>query len=826
MAKRIFLALLSVILCLPGGGWVHANSDSKGPVLESYTIPDKAAAGDTVPITAKVTDESGVSKVIAYLQGHTTQVIDMNYNIDTGLWNAKYKVKLNDHEGSWSLKLELHDTAGNITTTGVLAEIQISNPRNGDWNRPEIQSVTFNPDPVIVEDPFTIHIKAVDESGVESITAQISDGGTIIPNMIDFTYDSTTDEWIGTFTFPPLTRLTKKGLDIEVRDTVGNIKTHYVEFKPISKFEDNKPPEKPIVDEVKEGDTFVTGQSEPGADIRVYIVYSYGNFQLGFARAGVDGRFAVPVNSLSTGMPLAIEATDLSGYISEVTFVTVKDVTPPPKPIVHEVTDRDIKVTGTAEPWSTIEVKNADQLIGTGTADASGNFSVYTDWIKAGTEVRVTAIDKAGNRSEPTTVVVKDVTPPKEPLVYTVTDKSTEVIGSTESHATIEVKANDTLLGTTVADQNGRFSIPIPLQKAGTELRVTATDQAGNISYAAWVKVQDTTPPEKPRVNQVTDQDTVVTGEAEPGSTVSVSGSNLEKSTIAGADGRFSVDIPLREAGTSITVIVWDQSGNRSPAVSVTVADVTPPEKPVVNEVKDTDTTVTGLVEAYSTVVVKANYTVIGSVTAYYTKDGKISPFTVIIPAQKAGTVLTITTTDRSGNVSPTATVTVVKTRPSGWVEENGQKYYYDPVTFERKTGWYRLGRDWYYFHKTTGAMATGWMYDGTAWYYLNSDGAMQTGWLKSGSTWYYLNGSGAMKTGWLKSGSTWYYLNSSGAMATGWQMVGRTWYYFNSGGAMQTGWLKSGGAWYYLNSSGAMVTGWASISGKWYYFKGNGALQ
>lgn len=179
----------------------------------------------------------------------------------------------------------------------------------------------------------------------------------------------------------------------------------------------------------------------------------------------------------------------------------------------------------------------------------------------------------------------------------------------------------------------------------------------------------------------------------------------------------------------------------------------------------------------------------------------------------------------------------------TGWVEEDGNKYYYDEpgvlhtgwLTLEKDkyyfdengvmlTGWQLVDGNWYYLD-SEGVMQTGWLKIGN-WYYLDDNGVMQTGWIKVDGVWYYLRESGAMHTGWLQSGSTWYYLLPSGAMATGWQQIGVTWYYFSGSGAMFTGWFQSGNTWYYLQSSGAMKTGWLLSGGNWYYLLSSGAMK
>jgi subtilisin family serine protease len=244
------------------------------------------------------------------------------------------------------------------------------------------------------------------------------------------------------------------------------------------------------------------------------------------------------------------------------------------------------------------------------------------------------------------------------------------------------------------------------------------------------------------------------------------------------------------------------QTGKMVNAWKALTIDFTAPVKPVVNEVNDEDTVVTGQAEAGSTVDVKVNGTLIGSGTAAAV-DGR---FAVEIPSQEAGTELRITAMDKVGNLSQETIVKVQKTMSVvvGWVFANNHWYYFN-AQGDLVTGWQNIGGKWYYFDRNN-VMMTGWLQLGATWYYLENSGAMKTGWLKSGSSWYFLEGSGAMKMGWLKSGSSWYYLNGNGAMMTGWLKSGLSWYYLNNSGAMMTGWVKVGTSWYYLYSDGRMA--------------------
>ncbi|MEO2225552.1 Ig-like domain-containing protein [Priestia megaterium] len=339
---------------------------------------------------------------------------------------------------------------------------------------------------------------------------------------------------------------------------------------------------------------------------------------------------------------------------------SITDKTAPAAPKVNMVSDKDKVITGTAEPEATVTVKAANKTY-TDVTKADGKFAVTIDAQKAGTELSVTAKDKAGNISEPTKVSVQDKTAPVAPKVNGVSDKDKVITGTAEPEATVIVKAGNKTY-TSVTKTDGKFIVAIDAQKAGTVLSVTAKDKAGNISKATTVTVQDKTAPPAPVVNKVTTNDTKVTGTAEANSIVYVKvGTKVIGEKAADSKGTFTVPIAKQKANTKIGVVVKDKAGNYSPSTFVTVAetDKVPPSSPKVNAVSDKDKVVTGTAEVNATVTVKIGNKTYTSVTK---ADGK---FTVAIDAQKPGTVLSVTAKDKAGNISKATTVTVQdKTAP------------------------------------------------------------------------------------------------------------------------------------------------------------------
>ncbi len=167
---------------------------------------------------------------------------------------------------------------------------------------------------------------------------------------------------------------------------------------------------------------------------------------------------------------------------------------------------------------------------------------------------------------------VSDSVAPDAPFVNEVTDQSTQVTGTAEPGATIEVSVDELVIGSSTSLENGSFVIEIAKQAAGTELAVTATDDAGNVSKETVVKVIDVTPPDAPKVNDVIHNDTFVTGTTEAGATVKVMMGKVEVGTVvADAHGKFKVSAPKQKHKNLLTVTATDAAGNGSKATTVDV---------------------------------------------------------------------------------------------------------------------------------------------------------------------------------------------------------------------------------------------------------------
>ncbi|WP_102348285.1 Ig-like domain-containing protein [Bacillus sp. Marseille-P3661] len=268
-----------------------------------------------------------------------------------------------------------------------------------------------------------------------------------------------------------------------------------------------------------------------------------------------------------------------------------------------------------------------------------------------------------------------DTTPPAVPTVNPVDSDDTVVTGTAEPGSAVKITVNGYEIGYDITDGTGVYSAAIAAQATGTELTITATDAAGNESEPATIIVTesttnpvDDTPPAVPTVNAVDSDDTVVTGTAEPNAAIKISIMGYEIGyDFADVTGAFSVAINPQAAGTELIITATDAAGNESESAFVTVSeaivnppeDTTPPAVPVINPVDSDDTVVTGTSEPESTLVVTVNSLVIG-----FTFADETGAYSAAIMPQAAGTEITVTAKDATGNESEPAKITVTEANP------------------------------------------------------------------------------------------------------------------------------------------------------------------
>ncbi len=300
-------------------------------------------------------------------------------------------------------------------------------------------------------------------------------------------------------------------------------------------------------------------------------------------------------------------------------------------------------------------------MIGTGTVDAQGDFSVALDPPQvSGGQVSVIQEDTAGNISAPDTVLPADDTPPSAATGLAVNAAGTILSGQGEVGATVTVtNSAGTVIGTGIVTADGSFTLGIsPAQTDGGSIRVVLADAEGNVSTGATVTAPDLTAPSAPADLAIVANGAILTGTGEANATVTIRNATTGAIIASGEvtpEGTFSIALsPPLSNGENLQIVLTDGSGNVSLPGAITIPDLTLPTPPAGLTVNGSGTVVTGSGEAGATVTITNPLgQVVGSgiVAAGGTFAVGLSP------AQANGENLAITLTDPSGNISLPGTV-------------------------------------------------------------------------------------------------------------------------------------------------------------------------
>ncbi|EIY5961889.1 Ig-like domain-containing protein [Enterococcus faecalis] len=439
----------------------------------------------------------------------------------------------------------------------------------------------------------------------------------------------------------------------------------------------NTPVATPIVETVTGSTTKgyeVKGTAEVGTTIEVRDA---AGTVLGTATTGTDGKYTVTLDpgKATANQTLSVVAKNASGTESQpATATTPADVTAPTVDNITGNSGSGYEITGTADPNTTIEVRDpAGAVIGTGTSDANGDFTVTlpTGTTNPGDTLTVIGKDNAGNESQPTEVLVPADATVTAPTVTGVTGNSVagyQVTGTADPNATIEIRdADGNVIVTGTADGTGSFAVNLPAGTANANETLTALakDPDGNTSTPTTFQTpadEVVAPPSVDKVTGNTTQGYQVTGTAELGTTIEVratDGTVLGTAT-TGPTGQYTVTLASGKATAkqTVNVVAKNDTGLESqPTTAMTPADVT---TPTIGDITGDSTTgyeITGTADPNTTIEVRnPDGTIIGTTT---TDDQ--GNFTVDLPAGAAnpGDTLTVVGKDGDGNESQPTEVTV-----------------------------------------------------------------------------------------------------------------------------------------------------------------------
>lgn len=701
------------------------------PVLD--TVSDNAAGGIVGNLTTgQVTNDATPTLTGRGTAGSTIHILNNGVEIGTapvdsnGNWSFTPNPALGD--GSYNIRINASDAAGNVSANSPVFVFTV------DTTGPSAPGITSVIDDVgPVTGTLTSGNSTNDARPTFNGTGEV---GSTVHIIVDGSEIGTAVvNAQGNWTFTPGTALGEgaHAITFNATDAAGNTGATTAPFNltvdtvapsapVISTAADNAGSvQAPLTSGQSTDDTTptLTGTAAANATITIYE-----NGQpVGTATANGSGAWSfTPSTPLANGSHTwTATATDAAGNVSPASsgFTLVVDTTPPNAPVISQAIDDVGSITGalssgqttddtvprlvgTSEPFATVNIYEGATLVGTGTADASGSWSILlnTTLATGAHSFTARATDAAGNTSVPSATfsLTIDTTPPAQPSLSSIVDDvgnaatpianggltndaQPTLTGTAEAGATVKIFDNGVQIGSVTATGGAwSFTPTTPLANGQHSLTFTATDAAGNASTptTGYVINVDATAPAAPVISSVVDDVGSITGPitggnptndarptlngtAEANATVRIyDGATLVGTVTADANGNWTLPqttTTLAEGSHTFTATATDAAGNTSVASAPTTitVDLTAPGAPGSLAVITNGTHVTGTAEAGSTVTITSSTgTVLGTATA----DGSGNFNATISPAQTDGESLLVYATDKAGNASLSASVT------------------------------------------------------------------------------------------------------------------------------------------------------------------------
>ncbi|MGV3187775.1 Ig-like domain-containing protein [Staphylococcus chromogenes] len=598
----------------PGNGTVTDTIAPDAPVVNNPQPNDGTVTGSGEP-------------------GETVVVTFPNGDVVTGTVGE---------DGTWTVNVPPTETLeeGEVVTAVITDD-------NGNTSTPGNGTVTdtIAPDAPVVNDP---------QPNDGTVTGSGEPGGTVtvtFPNG-DTATGTVGEDGTWTVDVPPTVTLTEGDvITATVEDDNGNVST-----PGNGTVTDTIAPDAPVVNNPQPNDGTVTGTGEPGGTVTV----TFPNGEVVTGTVDEDGTWTVdvpPTVTLTEGDVITAIVEDDNGNVSTPGNGTVTDTIAPEAPVVNNPQPNDGTVTGTGEPGGTVTVTFPNGEVVTGTVEEDGTWTVDvppTVTLTEGDVITATVEDDNGNVSTPGNGTVTDTIAPEAPVVNNPQPNDGTVTGTGEPGGTVTVTFPNGEVVTGTVDEDGTWTVDVPPTVTLTEgdvITATVEDDNGNVSTPGNGTVTDTIAPEPPVVDPIKPGDTVVTGEGEPGGTVTVTFPNGEVVTgTVDEDGTWTVDVPPTvtiKDGDTIVVTQTDKGGNESDSTTVVVTgdkddSTTPPvdnsgnndgnnDCPVVKPIQNNDTSVTGQTEPGAPV--KVEFPGDTTVTTEADDEGQ---FTVSVPQHVA----------------------------------------------------------------------------------------------------------------------------------------------------------------------------------------------
>ncbi|CAH6661816.1 BapA/Bap/LapF family large adhesin [Pseudocitrobacter vendiensis] len=576
------------------------NAPAIAEVLDDHpTITGKITSGQSTDDTTPTFRGSAEPNSTITIYGNNTVLGTVKAD-ESGNWSFTPSTPLTD--GNWVINTTAKDAAGNISgkSPDFILKVDTTPP-----DAPTYSSVTGN--------DVNVANGGITNDSTPTISGRAEAGSTVTLwatlNGERIELGTVKADAQGNWTLTVSTPLTDGvyTLTATATDSAGNVS---LEAGQQTFTVDLSAPDAPTGLIISEDGSTVTGSAE--ANSTVTIKDANGNI-LGSDTADGDGNFSITLTPVQdNNQILSVTATDSAGNTSPPSGIQAPDLIAPDAPDNLLVSEDGTKVTGTAEPGSTVAITDAGgNPLGNATAGSDGKFEVVlTTPQKNGEQLTAIATDNAGNDSDSATVDAPDITAPSIPVFGNVIDDVPEgegaltsgnttndprptFSGETEANATITIYDNGVKIGEAVADDQGvwTFTPESDLSPGSHTFTLTSTDESGNTSDKsdAFNIIVDTAAPTLPVITHLTDDQDPSTGfvnngqstnddlpqingTGAVGSTISVfEGDNLLGTAVVDTNGTWTLQLtePLGEGPHNLTLSAENAAGN-------TIANDTP----------------------------------------------------------------------------------------------------------------------------------------------------------------------------------------------------------------------------------------------------------
>jgi lipoprotein-anchoring transpeptidase ErfK/SrfK len=245
----------------------------------------------------------------------------------------------------------------------------------------------------------------------------------------------------------------------------------------------------PTINKVSNLSTSINGVFLPNSKVQI----SVNNRIIKSLTTDINGKYSSSIKPFKELTKISV--TGISGGIkSKTTILSVSDASAPRIRSISPVSDQTQAIFGKSEPTALVKVYANKILLGQGTVNSSGNFNVKIAKQKANSLIEAIVVDKSNNQSKPLAIRVADKTAPMVPSIHTIKENATVISGKTDPNASVKLYLNNRYINKTTANTKGDYFFKVGKLKAFTDVKVIATDLAGNQSKPTLSMVNSNQP--------------------------------------------------------------------------------------------------------------------------------------------------------------------------------------------------------------------------------------------------------------------------------------------------------------------------------------------